>query len=114
MKSAKRLTRYSAMMLLCVHAVLSFHCAVTDFATFDEAGHLAAGVAYWQRGTYYLYNVNPPLTKLIAAAPLLLVGPNTESIELCDAREARRELDVGDNFARDNKMRLWHLLVLGR
>src|SRR5262249_23109501 len=42
--------------------------------------HLPAGVTYWQRGTFRLYPHNPPLIKLVAAAPVVLAGPEMEPL----------------------------------
>ncbi|MBI2984471.1 MAG: glycosyltransferase family 39 protein [Candidatus Kerfeldbacteria bacterium] len=42
-----------------------------DSQTTDEAVHLAAGVSYWRTGDWRLNPEHPPLTKLLAAIPLL-------------------------------------------
>ncbi len=40
--------------------------------TFDESNHLAAGLEWWQFGTYTMWTENPPLARLaIAALPYL-------------------------------------------
>jgi hypothetical protein len=36
--------------------------------TFDESNHLAAGLEWWQFGTYTLWTENPPLSRLAIAA----------------------------------------------
>src|SRR5450755_991570 len=36
--------------------------------TFDEGNHLAAGLEWWQFGTYTLWTENPPLARLAVAA----------------------------------------------
>ncbi|HEY5283230.1 MAG TPA: glycosyltransferase family 39 protein, partial [Polyangia bacterium] len=36
--------------------------------TFDESNHLAAGLEWWQFGTYTLWTENPPLARLAIAA----------------------------------------------
>jgi hypothetical protein len=40
--------------------------------TFDESVHLAAGYAYWTTGSFRLNGEDPPLLKLLWAAPLAL------------------------------------------
>ena len=100
--------------LLSVHALLVLLCSVEDFATYDEIGNLAAGVAYWECGTYYLYNVNPPLTKLLAALPVVLVRPDTSALVCADVPGTRPEWDLGDAFARSNAGRYHAFLVMAR
>lgn len=42
--------------------------------TFDEGVHLAAGYSYWTTGSFALNREDPPLLKLLWAAPLALGG----------------------------------------
>lgn len=42
--------------------------------TFDEGVHLAAGYSYWATGEFHLNREDPPLMKLLWAAPLALDG----------------------------------------
>jgi len=50
-------------------------------ATSDEPVHLASGYSYWQTRDFRMNPEHPPLAKLIAALPLLLIQPklNTSS-----------------------------------
>jgi hypothetical protein len=45
-----------------------------DSATFDETPHIGAGVSYLERGDFRLNPEHPPLAKMIAALPLVLLG----------------------------------------
>src|ERR1700690_2849716 len=45
--------------------------AYQQSATFDESCHTLAGYSYWTRGDFGINPENPPLVKLLAAAPLL-------------------------------------------
>jgi 4-amino-4-deoxy-L-arabinose transferase-like glycosyltransferase len=45
--------------------------AYRQSATFDENCHTLAGYSYWTRGDFGINPENPPLVKLLAAAPLL-------------------------------------------
>src|ERR1700690_4064215 len=45
--------------------------AYRQSATFDESCHTLAGYSYWTRGDFGINPENPPLVKLLAAAPLL-------------------------------------------
>jgi hypothetical protein len=42
--------------------------------TVDELAHLPAGLVYWRTGQFGLYHHNPPLLRLLAAAPLAAAG----------------------------------------
>jgi hypothetical protein len=47
-------------------------------ATSDEPVHLAAGYSYWQTRDFRLNPEHPPLAKLIAALPLLIIHPSLD------------------------------------
>ena len=53
-------------------------------ATFDEPHHLAAGYTYLRYGDYRLNPEHPPLTKKLAALPLLLLEPLPADLDLSD------------------------------
>jgi hypothetical protein len=40
----------------------------------DELGHLASGIALWETNRLDLYRVHPPLIRLVAASPIMLIG----------------------------------------
>jgi len=103
-----------AAVLLLTHVFLVFHCSVEDFATYDEIGNLYAGIWYWQTGSYRLYNVNPPLPKLLSALPVFLARPNTRPITIRNLPASRPEWDYGARFARENASRYHDLVVIAR
>ncbi len=82
--------------------------------TVDEVGNLTAGLAYLNWGEYGLYNVNPPLPKILAALPVALMRPDTDMIRLTAAPGHRPEWDIGDFFARANKERYHTFVVAAR
>jgi len=61
-------------VLLGAFALCGFLSVRGDSATFDETAHLGAGVSYIERGDFRLNPEHPPLAKMIAAAPLVLLG----------------------------------------
>lgn len=101
-------------VLLLIHSTLVFHCAVEDFVTFDEIGNLTAGLSYWDTACYRLYNVNPPLPKLLATLPVFLANPDMSAVCLPQYPGQRPEWAVGERFARDNASRYQHFVVLAR
>lgn len=66
--------RVAVPALLFVFLLCGFVSLSLDSVTFDETPHLASGVSYWETGDFRLNPEHPPLGKLIAAAPLVLMG----------------------------------------
>lgn len=58
----------------------------TFSATFDESNHLAAGVEWWQFGTYSMWTENPPLSRAAVAAIPYLRGMRLPAREAWDMR----------------------------
>jgi len=58
-------------LLVAVHLLLGAWSAEHHSATFDEPMHVAAGAALWRTGDPRLDGNNPPLAKLLVAAPLM-------------------------------------------
>jgi hypothetical protein len=94
-----------------LQAALSIHAMSGWSATFDEGAHLPAGYTYLALGDHRLNPEQPPLVKLVAAAPLLLARPVVHADDR-SWREAR-QWDFGRRF-----LYRWNdgdrLLFLGR
>jgi hypothetical protein len=54
------------------YLALTAHAARVETPTVDEFAHVPAGVAIWRHGRTDLYRSNPPLPKLLLAAPVAL------------------------------------------
>src|SRR5438046_141430 len=81
------------ILAFCLQAVL----AVSRLsATSDEAVHLASGYSYWETRDFRMNPEHPPLAKLIAAVPLLVIRPklNTSSA----VWKAASEYEFGFDF----------------
>jgi 4-amino-4-deoxy-L-arabinose transferase-like glycosyltransferase len=63
----------TAALLLVVFCVEMYLSVRTESQTFDEPAHLYAGYAYWLRGDFGVNPEHPPLPKLLAALPALLI-----------------------------------------
>jgi 4-amino-4-deoxy-L-arabinose transferase-like glycosyltransferase len=63
----------SAALLILVFCLQMYLSARTESPTFDEPAHLYAGYAYWLRGDFGVNPEHPPLPKLVAALPALLI-----------------------------------------
>lgn len=53
---------------------VAYRTAMENSITFDEAGHVVAGLAYWQERAWHVYPHNPPLIKLCLALPAYAQG----------------------------------------
>jgi hypothetical protein len=85
-------TRQIGLLLalaLAAHAGLALHTMSGNAATFDEGAHLPAGYTHLALGDHRLNPEQPPLVKLLAAAPLLAVDPVvvTEHVAWTSARQ---------------------------
>src|SRR5215831_598161 len=69
-------------------------------ATSDEAVHLSAGYSYWKTHDFRMNPEHPPLAKLIAAAPLLVLHPKLDTTH--DDWKSALEYPFGFNFLYSN------------
>ena len=65
-------------VLLAIHAGMLAWSATRHSPSYDEAGHLPAGISHWQLGRFDLYRTNPPLVRLVATAPVILAKPRID------------------------------------
>jgi hypothetical protein len=101
-------------LVLSGHLVILAYEACEDGPTLDEPAHLAAGIYHWQFHRFDLYAVNPPLVRMIAAAPVLLAEYETDWRALKGATLPRPEFAVGDDFVRANGAIFFSLLRRAR
>jgi len=107
------------------HAILGILICVTQFMMLwsatdklspnpDEFAHLVAGVSYWQTGDPSLYNVNPPLVRLVGALPCVLHGARVPFLDIKLDRTKRLEFDYGRSFVEQNPQTAFLHLVNAR
>jgi 4-amino-4-deoxy-L-arabinose transferase-like glycosyltransferase len=72
--------RYSVVagLLLLLMAILAGGAALRESVTIDEVSHIGAGVSYLQKFDLRLNEEHPPLTKVLAALPLVLRGTRAD------------------------------------
>lgn len=102
------------VLLLTVHALLLLYGIRCHFATRNEVAHVPAGLAVWKTGTFTLYRVNPPLSRMLAVLPVLAARPKTDFEDLNDAPELRQEWEAAHRFADINKQNYMELIRLAR
>ena len=107
------LRRCAVVSLLALHALLAGWIAAQNSRGIDELAHLTAGISYWHYGTFVMYRVNPPLVKLIAAAPVVLDEPETEWTAQTNAL-GRPVFASADRFAARNRERLVFYITSAR
>jgi hypothetical protein len=106
---AARLGLLAAAVAL--QSALSIHAMGGHSATFDEGAHLPAGYTHLALGDHRLNPEQPPLVKLVAAAPLLALRPELRTDDA--SWQTARQWELGRRF-----LYRWNdadrLLFLGR
>jgi 4-amino-4-deoxy-L-arabinose transferase-like glycosyltransferase len=100
--------------VVAVHALLLAYSAAIHSPTIDEPAHVAAGLSHWHFSTFSLYRVNPPLVRLVAAAPLLATDIATDWRHYADDLDRRVEHVVGDDLADANGSRIFRYVTIAR
>jgi Dolichyl-phosphate-mannose-protein mannosyltransferase len=106
--------RLVPLVLIAAHLILVLVSSRLQFPTRNEVAHVPAGLSCWQTGTFGLYNVNPPLWRMIATLPTLLLSPKTENIPLPVRPGDRPEWQAADRFANDNPLDYFELVWSAR
>ncbi len=105
---------YVAAGLLGLHGLLLACSAARQSPTFNEPGHLVAGVSVWHFGRFDVYSVNPPLVRGVAGLPVVLIGAETDWSGFQEGVGARPEFTLGEAFVAANGERAMALLTLAR
>lgn len=85
--------RWCALPIL-VSATLIGVIALKASPNLDEVRHLPAGLFCLQASSFELYEVNPPLVKMIAALPVDIAGMESDWAHYSDVPGARTEWQV--------------------
>lgn len=97
--------------LLLASAALLVTDAVHDAVTVDEFAHLPAGLHYLETGRFDVYNLSPPLLRVLAALPVLAARPAGDVTRFTGAPH---HWALGYAFMAANAARYHALFVLGR
>ena len=109
-----RVPRTALVLLLTAHASFLAWQGWRYSPTFDEVAHLPSGLSHWKFGRFDLYRVNPPLVRLVASLPMLLVDPKTDWSGFTEAPYARPEFTIGTNFVNSNGFDVFWYFTLCR
>ncbi len=91
--------------ILLLHAGMIGWIAWRTSPNANEIAHLPAGIYTWTFGNFDVYSVNPPLTRLIASAPVMFCAPKTDWTRYCNHNGLRSEWLLADDFIRANEGR---------
>jgi hypothetical protein len=106
--------RVVLLLILASHASLIIVEAWQCSPTRIEAAHLAAGISHWRFSNFGLYRVNPPLTRMVAAVPVIVAGATEDWSAFNDWPRDRAEFAVGRDFVAANGPRTMRLMFLAR
>lgn len=111
---ARSLGRCAIFALLTIHVALLAWGGWMQSPTFDEVGHIGAGVSLWHFGRFELYRVNPPLGRMLATLPVILARPEMDWTSYGAGNTGRPEFDVGRDFLEANGTRAMLLVAMAR
>lgn len=112
---SRRWIAFLAAWMLLVHAGIAIVGLRQQSVTIDEYAHLPAGLSHWQKQTFFVYRVNPPLVTMLAALPVLFTNPQMPYDDTFVAKPGERyEWPFGRKFMVANWGRYHDLFVLGR
>ena len=109
------------LSLTLIFLLLLINPIVCDSTNPDETGNIVSGLYTWKFSRFDLYSVNPPLFKVIAAAPILFCRPEMEWQEkyadtgiLKKISDSRPEFDLAAKFVCSNPDSIRLILILAR
>lgn len=106
--------RVAVAFVLSLQAGLLAYSATRHSPTDLEPAFLASGVSHWLLGRFEPYRVNPPLVRMVAALPAVLIGCKTDWARFHDGPGARAEFLLGEDFIKANDSESLFLLYYAR
>jgi 4-amino-4-deoxy-L-arabinose transferase-like glycosyltransferase len=104
--------RIGVFAVLVIAALLAFSSALQESQTHDEAVHLTSGYSYWKTGDFRLSPEHPPLSKLLASLPLLLLNP--DFAPLPEQWQRADPWPISRDFLYSNRINADRILLAGR
>jgi len=107
--------RRVAWTLILLQLILVAYSAWVHSPTLTEVAYLPAGISHWQLGRFELASVSPPLVRLCAAIPAIVIGdPITDWSSFPHGTGSRPEWTAAPQFVELNGPRTFWLFTLGR
>lgn len=110
----QRLLVGAALAIVGIHAALLGWGAWIHSPCWDELGHLPSGLTHWRSGRFELYQVNPPLVRMVAVLPLLGRGLMVACPEVRRDPRERPEWECARNMVRACGHRVFWYFTLAR
>lgn len=101
-------------VLILIHSCLLAYSAQKNSWTWDEVAFLPAGISHWTFGDFELFDVNPPLIRMVAAVPVLFADPKLDWEGYTTNPTVRPERPIGEKFVQNNGQRSFWLLTMAR
>ena len=95
---------------LLISSYSTFHHA----PTYDETGHLVAGLSHWKFSRFELYRVNPPLARLVQTLPVIGWPHEEEWTGYSPMSPTRQEFSVARQFIEANGQSATTLFTIAR
>jgi len=100
--------------LLIIQTLLLSYSGYIHSPIWDEPGHMVAGLSNWRFGRFDVYNVNPPVVRMVAALPVVALGYFEDWSSFYEGPGARPEFKMGEDFVRANGERSLLLFTVAR
>ncbi len=104
----------AAGVAIFTHCVLLAISGTKQSPTWNELGHLAAGISNLTLNRFDLYRVNPPLARCVAALPVVVLQGATDWKQYTTDPLMRAEWQVGSDWLEANGEQGVSLLVAAR
>lgn len=113
--AAPRWHRWALLVIAAIQTTLLVWSARIHSPTWDEPGHLVAGLSHWHMGRFDLYSVNPPLVRTISSAPVyFFMNPVVDWSLLSTDPALRSEVNLGRAFVEDNGLSSFTMFLVAR
>ncbi len=99
-----------ALFLLAIFLIESLYAITYYSPTFDETAYLGASYYYWKTGNITVVKEHPPLTRILAGAPLVLLNPDYPGGEWNNSQQMR----LGETFLYEIGNDLDSILLVSR
>ncbi|MCE5301650.1 MAG: hypothetical protein LLF97_00915 [Planctomycetaceae bacterium] len=107
--------RCGLVLLLAIQALLAGWIGWVTCPNKTEIGHLGAAAYFWKSLRFDVFCVNPPLTRIIAGAPIVMLKPNYNWDNYSSHSRDRPEWGLGGDFLAANRPETnWRCMVLAR
>jgi hypothetical protein len=99
---------------------VAIHTAIVAWACWvqspnaNEAAHVISGISHWEFGRFELYRGNPPLVRMVATIPAVLMGCKVDWSLFSEAPGSRSEGNMVPQYIEANGEWSYWYVILGR